>query len=1549
MRTKIRSVIAAMVVALVSFTLCGALVDQFTGPVYYVDPANPNVGDGSATNPFRSIQSAVNAAAAGSTIQLPPGVFDQDEISETLGGVATLSRVVLNKKLYLKGAGRDKTFLVGAAATNPDGDGLGAGAVRGILALDAAAGSIVEGLTIKSGRTLGCDLTQVINDSSKPNIRERITTATNQLAHAGGNLAACGGGIYFTGTSRESADLMTMVDCTVDDCRAGFSGAAVYGNVRLVRCYVARCYTPTLQGGVIARVPVAFSSVFAGNGQTLYDCADSIHASPASFTSGYLETVCVNCTFNGNLGVGVPFAQTSKFVDVTVANVASIQRFQFYNCIFWTHGSGQRYVNGNVECYNCCQNKYGSLKNVVANVLDSDGNPIPRPDKAGAYYQTNVIGNVGSDYYPRLNEDREGTTTTHSPVKADSPAAAYCPPIPFGLKQFVGGYGHDVRLREGSYLINRGDTKWFTTSNKIPSMPAEYLDKDFYGKARIQDGQVDQGAAEGGYEQGTVYTVSIANRTVLVNGCPHNSIFDGLAISGVPGSELEIGLVLNPNEELYGFVPATLKMNSSAYSTQRYAFPNFRGRSATIRVERASRLATETYSAFVAPSVKWVSPDGNDSNAGTEAAPYKTLQQAVNASSDRGVVLAKPGVYDEGGVANSTGVCDSDWYLGTGNRVKISKNLRLVGLEGAERTVIMGQATTATAEQIANGDEVVNRGCGVGAKRCVGIQKGYFVQVQGFTLTGGHTESDPVGKNHKYQVEGNKTIKTGDTAGCYNWSGGAVCAGTSDYHDGYDYGYIDDCIISNNTAYLGAALTACFARRCIITGNHSVDVDNDYNAETGNRNTLGNVYYATHNCSLSHCLVYDNADIHGSMVCGRKAYNSFYNNVFYEPDHQPVAAGALYNNVFYKCKIVSNHSGAGNIVWPEVATWTAADSHVTIDPLVAKDSKGVPRIARDSAALSCGVADTTASDAYGYIHTGPGLDGFANPYAETGVQPAGCYFGDYIAAVISSMPCENGGGASIGIEPTVHIVFEHSWDASNIVFTATGPRQLDGFRVNGVLMPADGRTFTWNPAMGGAAISAAYAATQDWYVDAAKTDDSLDGFTAATAKKTLNAAFENALSGDTVHAAEGVYSGNEKLSAAGENIKCVGVVPAGVTLVADGARDGTVIEGRWGTELINVNGGQNIDFGLDAIRCLAARANTKIKGFTLRNGGTSKTGITGTTSNDKVGGGVLGTSTTVYEDCLFTNLCSETEAAFSGGGTAIRCTFIRCGTAGNHVTMGAKHYNCYIDWSFDALFSNAKVIKNCTIGPNNRIGFTYAYSYPGTPISTAADGVIENSLVLVPNNSAASDAELKGVRNCIFHPAFSTRYGGTDWSNNVRFMYASDVKLGADGRIPIDSPAVDAGLNSSLDGDLSAGTDLDGNPRISNGAVDLGAFEYDWRPRYTRDLKNSRLVVTEASAGVVENAGGKVELTDGCELALDWPARSSFSRYELNFELVGTGTLTIKDAAGQTLATFDAAGAQQFAFRNPTADTAFSFAYAGSGSATLGQFVDGVGTLIIFR
>ena len=56
------------------------------------------------------------------------------------------------------------------------------------------------------------------------------------------------------------------------------------------------------------------------------------------------------------------------------------------------------------------------------------------------------------------------------------------------------------------------------------------------------------------------------------------------------------------------------------------------------------------------------------------------------------------------------------------------------------------------------------------------------------------------------------------------------------------------------------------------------------------------------------------------------------------------------------------------------------------------------------------------------------------------------------------------------------------------------------------------------------AVAANVASAVDWYVDDANGDNGNDGRSAATAKKTIQAAVDRAANNDTVRVAPGVYS-----------------------------------------------------------------------------------------------------------------------------------------------------------------------------------------------------------------------------------------------------------------------------------------------------------------------------------------------------------------------------------------------------------------------------------------
>ena len=167
----------------------------------------------------------------------------------------------------------------------------------------------------------------------------------------------------------------------------------------------------------------------------------------------------------------------------------------------------------------------------------------------------------------------------------------------------------------------------------------------------------------------------------------------------------------------------------------------------------------------------------------------------------------------------------------------------------------------------------------------------------------------------------------------------------------------------------------------------------------------------------------------------------------------------------------------------------------------------------------------------------------------------------------------------------------------------------------------------------------------------------------------------------------------------------------------------------------------------------------------------------------------------------------------------------------------------------------------------------------------------------------------------------------------LRAFYSNGVPTG------VDAPSVDAGVAVAEEGE----TDLAGNQRVLNGAIDVGCYEADWKGRYAMDLGGRRATVTEVSSGV-RDVGGAVVLANGESIALDLAAGGNTVKVE--FAVAGGGTLTVtrngqvvgQYTSGQLLTIGDAAALESFAF-----------SYTGAGSATLARCRALPGALMILR
>ena len=295
--------------------------------------------------------------------------------------------------------------------------------------------------------------------------------------------------------------------------------------------------------------------------------------------------------------------------------------------------------------------------------------------------------------------------------------------------------------------------------------------------------------------------------------------------------------------------------------------------------------------------------------------------------------------------------------------------------------------------------------------------------------------------------------------------------------------------------------------------------------------------------------------------------------------------------------------------------------------------------------------------------------------------------------------------------------------------------------------------------------------------------------------QSIQTAIDSASYFDTVEVAAGTYAENITLK------NGVALVGAGASSTTIDPNDGTVVT---------------------AIGC---DPNTRLTGFTI-------TGAAGST----YGGGM----SNVYSYVIITNCAFVANWATYGGAmrnlhsdpNLINCIFI-----GNSADMGGAIHN--IQYS-------RPTITNCTFARNSADIGGGMRNHNSTPkiancimwqnTAATADNEISNS----GSTPIISHSDIAGCGGSVL---WDTSFG-TDGGGNIDLdpMFVLDPNAGGDGWgddpcTPADesanddygdlhllpgSPCIDAGDNGAL---IANPVDLDGNTRISNSVVDMGAYE----------------------------------------------------------------------------------------------------------------------------
>ena len=488
----------------------------------------------------------------------------------------------------------------------------------------------------------------------------------------------------------------------------------------------------------------------------------------------------------------------------------------------------------------------------------------------------------------------------------------------------------------------------------------------------------------------------------------------------------------------------------------------------------------------------------------------------------------------------------------------------------------------------------------------------------------------------------------------------------------------------------------------------------------------------------------------------------------------------------------------------------------------------------------------------------------------------------------------------------------------------------------------------------------------DVFADAVNGNDANDGRSEATAMKTLAAAVQVRVPGNAKiialpgHYNEGsaLHVGNSFKPANGTAGSVVRanptvasrvVVPAGRTLVAKEGPEVTFIEGAADPDSTDTYGR-----GPKAIRCVFLEKDAVVRGFTIRYGHTDyyagKNSGEDSYQDDFYGAGVFGRSLhtdasgklngTRVEHCILT----ENYADLGGAGGIT--SFHNCRVTKNYgVNYGGffRHgacYNCYVDDCHgkrvcDVIYD----CINCTFDAKN--GDVNNSTTP--PFENIQSSMrLWNFLLL--QGTAANVKLGSNVRNVVIASELTPTYDGTHENvyndrtmNELRAMFTDGV---ANGR---SAPTVDTGCADALA--LLDGFDAVGAPRVRNGQIDIGAYEYDWTGDYAKAL--GRKVTVTDEKGAVETEAGKVTLPNGATLTADWTGRDGMETdFKVAFTLSGTGKLTVF-LNGEKFGEYTASG--NVLFGNGELVNQLTFAYEGDGSASIDSMRRLIGSSVIIR
>ena len=272
------------------------------------------------------------------------------------------------------------------------------------------------------------------------------------------------------------------------------------------------------------------------------------------------------------------------------------------------------------------------------------------------------------------------------------------------------------------------------------------------------------------------------------------------------------------------------------------------------------------------------------------------------------------------------------------------------------------------------------------------------------------------------------------------------------------------------------------------------------------------------------------------------------------------------------------------------------------------------------------------------------------------------------------------------------------------------------------------------------------------YVDISQQDDTGDGRTWSTAKKSIQAGIDTVAIGGTVIVTNGTYAP-------------ISTTNQAITIQSVNGADVTIIDGKKSQRCATLGSA-------------TGHTDTILKGFTLTNGHARTAGF--------YNGG--GTCYGTLHNCVL----SGNEATTHGGG-AYYSVLHNCVVTGNTTGHdGGGAYSC--------------TLNNCTLSGNK------AYQGGGAYGSALNNCIVwgNTGYVVATNNH----------QGCAF--LYSCSWPKPSGEGNIKADPKFADAANGDFRLQTNSPCINTGTNEYV----ASAFDLDGNPRILGGRVDMGAYEF---------------------------------------------------------------------------------------------------------------------------